>query len=232
MPQHPLVSVRGEAVLEVEPEVARIDVSVAATGADRPGTVQLLRERAAAVDKILASFPDAIDKSETTGMRVGPQLGGRAPREQESGYHGAVHHVIAVTSFDQLGELMAQLADQDLTEVGGPWWELRSDSPVYRDARMAAVRDAVRRARDYACALGSELAGLVELADARLASEARGQAEPRGGIAAAGRLPQRSPAATMPEPSFGLTPARQTVRAAVEARFTISQPDLAAVLAG
>jgi uncharacterized protein YggE len=230
MPQHPLVSVRGEAVLEVEPEVARIDVSVAATGADRPGTVQLLRERAAAVDKILASFPDAIDKSETTGMRIGPQLSGRAPRERESGYHGAVHHVIAVTGFDQLGELMAQLADQDLTEVGGPWWELRSDSPVYRDARMAAVRDAVRRARDYASALGSELAGLVELADARLASEARGQAEPRGGIAAS-RLPQRSPAAALPEPSFDLTPARQTVRATVEARFTISQPDLAAVQA-
>jgi hypothetical protein len=229
MSQRPLLTVRGEIALEVEPELARIDVSVAAVGTDRARTLQLLRERAAAVDKILASFPEAIEKSETTGMRIGPQLSSRAPRERVSGYHGAIHHAIAVAGFDQLGELIAQLADQDLTEVGGPWWELRSDSPVYRDARVAAARDAVRRARDYASALGSELAGLVELADARLLSEARGQAEPRAAIAAA-RLPQRS---VVPEDlAFDLTPARQTVRATVEARFTISQPDLAAVETG
>jgi uncharacterized protein YggE len=227
MPQLPLLAVRGEIVLDVEPEIARIEVSVAATGADRAGTLQLLRERAAAVEKILASFPDAIDKSETSGVRIGPQLSSRAPRERVSGYHGAIHHAITVTGFDRLGELMAQLADQDLTEVGGPWWELRPGSQVYRDARVAAARDAVRRARDYATALGSELAGLVELADARLLSEARGHAESRA--ATAPRLPQRASLAVADEPAFDLTPARQTVRATVEARFTISQPDLAGV---
>jgi uncharacterized protein YggE len=228
MPQNPLLSVRGEAVLEVEPEIARIEVSVAARGADRVSTLKLLRERAAAVDKILASFPDAIEKSETSGIRIGPQLSHQASRERVAGYHGAIHQVIAVTGFDQLGELMAQLADQDLTEVGGPWWELRPDSPVYREARAAAARDSVRRARDYASALGSDLAGLVELADARLLAEARAAAEPRAGIAAA-RLPQRAPAVIPEELGFDLTPARQTVRATVEARFTISPPDLAAV---
>lgn len=236
MPQPPLISVRGEAVLEVWPEIARIEISIAAAGPDRAGTLKLLRERAAAVEKILASFPTAIDQSEATGMRIGPHLIGpqlisRVPRERASGYHGAIHHVVAVTGFDQLGELMAQLTDQDLTEVGGPWWELRPGSPVFREARAAAARDAVRRARDYASALGSELTGLVELADARLQPEARSQAEQRGGIAAA-RLPQRTRAEVPEDPAFDLTPARQTVRATVEARFTISPPDLAVVETG
>jgi uncharacterized protein len=228
MSQLPLVAVRGEVVLEVEPEIARIEVSVAATGADRAETLQLLRERAAAVDKILASFPDTIDKSQNSGVRIGPQLVRAAPRERVSGYHGAIHHAITVTGFDRLGELMGQLADQDLTEVGGPWWELRPGSPVYREARVAAARDAVCRARDYATAFGSELAGLVELADARLLSEPRGQSEPRAVVPAA-RLPQRAPAVATAESAFDLTPARQTVRATVEAKFTISQPDLAGV---
>jgi len=226
MAQHPLLAVRGEAVLEVDPEIARIEVSVAAVDSDRAKTLQLLSEQAAAVDKVLASFRDAVQKADSSGMRVSPQLGARAARERASGYHGAVHHAITVTGFDCLGELMAQLADQEQTEVGGPWWELRPGSPVYARVRVAAVRDAVRRARDYAAALGSELAGLVELADARLLSDSRGQ--PDAVAQATGRLPHRVRAAAPEEFSVDLVPARQVVRATVEARFTIAKPDLKA----
>jgi uncharacterized protein len=227
MSQQPMLAVQGEAILEVNPEIARIEVSVAAVDRDRAKTLQLLNDRAVAVDKVLASFPDVIEKNETSGVRVSPQLAGRAARDRASGYHGAVYHAITVTGFDRLGELMAQLADLDQTEVGGPWWELRPGSPVYGRVRVAAVKDAVRRARDYAAALGSELVGLVELADARLLSGSRGQAEALSSPSA--RLPHRVRAAAPEEFSFDIAPAKQVVRAAVEARFTIGEPDLAAV---
>jgi uncharacterized protein YggE len=122
---------------------------------------------------------------------------------------------------------MAQLADQEQTEVGGPWWGLRPGSPVYGRVRVAAVRDAVGRARDYASALGSQLQGLVELADSRLLSDSRGQAEAVAQPSA--RLPHRVRAAAPEEFSIDLAPAKQVVRATVEARFTIEQPDLATV---
>lgn len=227
MSQQPMLAVQGEAVLEVDPEIARIEVSVAAVDRDRARTLQLLNDRAVAVDKVLASFPDVIEKNETSGVRVSPQVAGRAIRDRVSGYHGAVHHAITVTAFDRLGELMAQLADLDQTEVGGPWWELRPGSPLYGRVRVAAVKDAVRRARDYAAALGSDLTSLVELADARLLSDSRGQAEALA--VASARLPHRVRAAAPEEFSFDLVPAKQVVRATVEARFTIADPDLAAV---
>jgi uncharacterized protein YggE len=97
---------------------------------------------------------------------------------------------------------------------------------VYRQARIAAVSDAVRRARDYADAVGSELAGLVELADAHLLSESRAPGEPRALAAPSPRLPQRPRAVAAEEPVFDLTPVRQVIRAVVEARFTITHPDL------
>jgi uncharacterized protein len=235
MAQGPTVAVRGEAVLEVPPEVARVEVSVAAGEKDQATTLKVLGERASAVDKILASFPDAIEKTETSGVRVSPLLASRTIRSSEGyhtpgqhgpGYHGAVYHVIMVSAFDRLGELMAQLADEDQVEVGGPWWELRPGSPVYAQVRVAAVKDAVRRARDYAAALGSALAGLVELADAKVA-DTRGM--PESVPSAAARLPQRVRAATADELGADLKPAPQIVRAAVEARFTIAAPDLAGV---
>lgn len=228
MPQPPTLAVRGEAVLEVPPEVARVDVSVAAVGQDQATTLRLLSERASAVDKVLASFPDVIEKTDTSRTRVSPRLPSRTMRAGESGYHGAVYHALTVTGFDRLGELMARLAEQDHTEVGGPWWELRPGSPVYGRVRVAAVSDAVRRARDYAAALGSDLAGLVELADARLLTDSRGQAE--SVVHPSARLPHRVRAAAPEEVGADLVPARQVVRATVEARFTIIEPDLAQVV--
>jgi hypothetical protein len=35
---------------------------------------------------------------------------------------------VTVVSFGRLAELMGQLAADDLTEVGGPWWDLRPAS--------------------------------------------------------------------------------------------------------
>jgi uncharacterized protein len=229
MAQHPVLAVRGEAVLEVDPEIARIEVSVAAVDSHQANTLRLLNERAGAVDKVLASFSDVIEKTETSGFRVSPQLARRVGRGQAPNYHGAVYHVITVADFDRLGELMARLAEQDQIEVGGPWWELRPGSPVYGQVRVMAVRDAVRRARDYAAALGSELASLLELADARLLSDSRGQPEVK---ALAAGLPQRVRAAVPEEFSIDLVPEKRVVRATVEARFTIGEPDLAAVDAG
>jgi uncharacterized protein len=230
MAQHPVLAVRGEAVLEVDPEIARIEVSVGAVGSHQAKTLQLLNERAAAVDKVLASFSDVIEKTETSGFRVSPQLARRVGRGQAPNYHGAVYHVITVADFDRLGELMARLAEQDEIEVGGPWWELRPGSPVYGQVRIMAVRDAVRRARDYAAALGSELASLLELADARLLSDSRGQPELKAHLAAG--LPHRVRATVPEEFTIDLVPEKQVVRANVEGRFTIGEPDLAAVDAG
>jgi uncharacterized protein len=226
MQNSPVLAVRGEVALEVEPEIARIEVSIAAREPDRARTLRALTKRDAGVTKVLGGYAEIIEKAESSGVRLSPQRVSRP--DAKAGYHGVIHHSITVVGFDRLGELMAQLGELELTEVGGPWWDLRPGSGVYREARIAAVSDAVRRARDYANAVGSELAGLVELADAHLLSESRSPAEPRALSSPSARLPQR-PRVVAEEPVFDLAPARQTIRAVVEARFTITKPDLAGV---
>src|SRR5580700_5026941 len=169
MHNSPIVAVRGEVALEVEPEIARIEVSIAARSSNQAATIKELTERDADVSRILGEFDEIIEKSESSGVRLRPQQFGSGPAGEPS-FPGVIHHAVTVISFDRLGELMGVLAEDDLTEVGGPWWDLRPGSPVYRQARMAAVADAVRRARDYASAVGSELVGLAELADAHMLS--------------------------------------------------------------
>lgn len=232
MQTRPVLAVRGEVTLEVDPEIARVEVSVAASAPDCAEARRLLAQRGAVVEQILGEFGDVIEKTESSGTRVSPQPLGRAGPGPVAGYHGVIHHAVTVTGFDRLGELMARLSEPEMTEVGGPWWDLRPESQVYREARIAAVSDAVGRARDYAAAVGSQLSGLIELADTHLLSDSRGPAESRPLAGPAQRLPHRPRALAAEEPVFDLAPAVQRVRACVEARFSITEPDLAGVPRG
>ena len=224
-----MVSVRGEAVVEVEPELATIDVSVGAQDRERDRTLESLDRRSSAVLALVESFGAAVERVETAALRIAPQFKDNKPRERIVGYTAYVRHTVQVVDFTRLGDLVARLAEQEMVDVMGPRWALRRDSAVYRDARMAAARDAVERAREYAAALGSHVAGLVELADTGLMSEALW----RGGggdfaVAPMAMAPARAMgAAPAPPPvTLDLEPVHQVVRANVEARFTIEPPVL------
>ncbi|GGM31994.1 hypothetical protein GCM10012279_58600 [Micromonospora yangpuensis] len=207
-----MVAVRGEAYREVAPELARFRVTASARDRDRETTLTRLAERAAAVRALLDSAD--VDRRETGEVQVYPLT--KRSGERVVAYQGRVTTTVTVTDFTALGELMLRLADQDQIEVAGPWWSLRPDSPVYRQARHAAITDALVRAREYAEALGARVTALVELADSGLNPQPMmtRAAFTMGGAVEDGR------------PELDLDPQPQSVQASVEARFTISEPVL------
>jgi uncharacterized protein YggE len=221
----PVVSVRGACVSEVEPEIATLDVLVSARDREREDCLRSLDARSSAVLALVTSFGEAVERVETAGVRIGPEFKDNKPRERVVGYSGAVRHRLLVVDFTRIGDLVARLAEQDMVDVVGPWWQLRADSPVYRAARIAAAQDALARAREYADALGSTVVGLVEMADTGLLSEA---VPAPGGPYPVAPMAMRAPApggGVPPAPVvLDLEPVRQTVRANVEARFTIAPP--------
>jgi uncharacterized protein YggE len=125
---------------------------------------------------------------------------------------------VTVRDFAVLGEIMLRLADEDQTSIAGPWWSLRPGSPMYAQARRAAIDEAISRAREYAGALGAEIAGLVELSDAGLARA------PEPMAAAGSRMLRFGGSDLAKQPELDLEPARQTVYAQIEARFAITEP--------
>lgn len=217
---HPTVHVRGEAVVEAEPELATLFVTVTARDKHRRTTLDQLTRRNSAVLDLLKAHTEAVEKLDTGAFVITPEPpAGRGERVRA--HHGSVRIRVTLTDFTALGEIATALGDLDLTRVDGPRWELRHDSPVHREARQRAVHDAVLRAREYAEALGAELAALLEVADtgpdaevpfppyARSAAFARASAESAGGA-----------------PALRLEPEVQTVSAQVTARFTMTRPEL------
>ncbi|MCD9142226.1 SIMPL domain-containing protein [Streptomyces albireticuli] len=221
-PEHPRIAVRGEARLEVEPELAHLGITVTARGTDRNTTLTDLTRRNNQVLDLLKTTGDAVERIETGTFTLTPQLSDKGRGERVRAYHGTVHHTATLNDFTTLGELTTRLADLDLTRVDGPWWALRPDSPAHREARRQAVRDAVQRAREYAEALGARLVALLELADEGAENTPYGGMPPVAGLSRAagyGGAPE-------PAPALDLEPQRQTVYAQVNARLTMTPPAL------
>ncbi|MEU3408963.1 SIMPL domain-containing protein [Streptomyces sp. NPDC006670] len=222
-PEAPRVAVRGEARLEVDPEIARIGITVTARGTDRRSALDDLTRRNNTVLDLVKSYGEPVEKLETGAFSITPELTRHGRGERVRAYHGTVHITAELNDFTALGELTTRLADLDLTRVDGPWWALRPTSPAHGEARRQAVLEAVQRARAYAHALGADLAALVELAD--LGAE---NAAPLAMAAPAGAYRSMTFAGAEEEAAapLDLEPQRQTVYAQLNARFTMTPPRL------
>ncbi|GGW32649.1 SIMPL domain-containing protein [Streptomyces xantholiticus] len=222
-PDQPRVAVRGEARLEFDPEIARIGISISARGKDRRTALEDLTRRNSAALDLVKTYGQAVEKLETGAFSVTPELAQHGRGERIHAYHGRVHITAVLNDFTALGELTTRLADLELTRVTGPWWSLRPDSPAHGETRRQAVREAVQRAREYAEAIGGRLSALVELAD--IGAEAPMPAY--GMPAAPGSMRGFGGAATAEAaPALDLEPQRQTLYAQVNARFTMTPPQL------
>jgi uncharacterized protein len=229
MEQAPVVSVRGEAVLEVEPEIATLRVNTVSRDKDRERAVSNLERRSTELEALLARYDGAVESHETGAVRISPQFKDGKPNEKIVGYDATLSTTVLVVEFARLGDLVSDLGTAELTSVGGPWWSLRPDSDRYRQARVAAAHEAVRRAREYAEALEAALSGLIELADAGLLTDRVTEFEVRPGPPPpAGVMPMAAPggSAMRAAPVIDFAPARQVVRASVHARFTMTAPKL------
>jgi uncharacterized protein YggE len=206
----PQVVVRGEALLVVDPEIADVDVTVRVRARDRQTALERCSARQEEVAAVVAAAGDAVEVTETTAVSVYLEVRDRrAPGEPVA----SLHTRLTLGRLDAVGELVVALGRLDDVEVSGPNWALRPDSPVGEQARLSAVQDAVRRARQYAAAFGAHLTALVEVSDTGLG----------GGLRVAGAM--ASMARFEGEPNLDLVPARQEVHGAVEVRFAMSEPD-------
>ena len=209
----PQVAVRGEATLVVDPEIAEIGVTVTGRARDRQSALERCRARQDEVNAVVTAAGDAVETVETTGLSVH-----RAVRDRRGDGDpvASLRTRLTVSRLDDVGDLVVALGRLDDVAVTGPWWRLRLDSPAIEQARLAAVRDAVRRARQYAAAFGAHLTALLEVSDTGLSGG--------GGFQLAG-----APAGMAPfgdgELRLDLAPASQEVHGAVEVRFAMSAPD-------
>ncbi len=215
MADQPTIAVRGEAFREVPPEQAVFSVTVSARDRDRDPVVQRLTERAGELRAVLDEYPEAIERRETSGVQVYPDL--KRGSERVVAYTGSVSTTVTVTDFGVLGELLLRLARLEQATVAGPWWQLRQGSKAGADVRQTAIAEALTRAREYAAAVGAQIDRLLEIAD----DGTSGGPQPMMRMAAFGVAEDAA------ADRLELDPQQQTVHASVVVRVTITEPAIA-----
>jgi len=210
MSEQATVVVRGEALREVPPELATLSVTVAARETDRETALERLTERAAELRSHLDDFDAAIERRETGGVQIHPEV----KRGKVVAYQGTVTTTVTVTDFGALGELLLRVGRLESVSVSGPWWQLRRGSRAGADVRAEAIADALQRAEEYAAAVGARVDRLIEIAD-----EGTGGVQPmmHRGMAFAAK-------AESADLELELDPAMQTVQASVVVRVAITEP--------
>ncbi|MFH9132303.1 SIMPL domain-containing protein [Streptomyces sp. NPDC017524] len=222
-PAAPRVTVHGEAHLEVDPEIARITVTLTARNTDRRTTLDDLTRRNTTTLDLIKTYGDAIEKLETGTLAIRPELTRHGRAERIRAYHGSIQLTATLNDFTTLGELVTRLADNDLTRVDGPWWALRPTSPHHAAARRQAVQEALQRAREYAEALDTRIGALLELSDTGSVGGATFTTTAYGGAGVLRSARAETAAEAAP---LDLEPVRQNVDAQVEAAFTLIPPNL------
>jgi uncharacterized protein YggE len=213
----PIVTVRGQAQLEVPPDLATLSLTAHRAGDSAEQTRVELAEASSRTRELLSEHASAIERSSTSGLHVGPVFSRRSGTKI-TGYRGSFSTQVVVHDFDALSGIVFALTPLPNSQIDGPWWSLRPDNVAYRAVRLEAIADARRRADDYAAAFGASVIDLAEVSDL----------EP--GFAAPREMLAFGMARDMAEePVFEFEPATQTVSGQVTVRFTISTPDLRVV---
>lgn len=209
----PLVTVRGEASLQGPPDLATLAVTVHRSGSSAEKVRAELAHASAQVAAVVEPHREALESSSTSGLHVAPVL----PRGEirRTSYRGSWLVSLVVRDFAALSPLVTALSTQTGMQIDGPWWSLAPDNPMPRQARLAAIDDARRRAEDYAAAFAATLVDVQEVSDLEGAPggpAGRAFALARGGGEA--------------QPAFDFEPAVQTVTGHVTVRFVMSPPVL------
>lgn len=226
---HPLLSVRAEARQLVPPDYAVLTGTIEHTEGSKAGALQAA---AASLDRLTAElsarggvpFDQSAGRSELTWSAHSAATYEERYHDKETGHVRMTGQVtatvalyITVRALGTLDALSELLAAQPNLMVHHVSWHVDWDNPAWPDVRASAIQAAVRKAGDYAAALGGTLGQVEHIADVGLLGTGETAAYPPATARAPARA-LKSAAAGMPE-APSLDPVPQELIATIEARF-------------
>src|SRR5262245_35288653 len=165
----PTITTNGEASAEAVPDIATISLGV---DTERPKAADATRENAravqAVVNEIKAQGIDAKD-IKTVSVTLAPVYdeernpNGYVTKRTLRGYRASYSLNVRIKDVAKAGSLASQMLDKGANRVDGITYEYSKKEEKYNELRADAARDALRKAKSYADALGIKLGRVLEI---------------------------------------------------------------------
>lgn len=234
--QGAVLTVRGEATRRVPPDVAVLTGSLGSierSKAEATAVVAAAQERLTEELSRLGGVPLTLETERepltwsayTTSTQPETKYNPKTQRHEETGrVIATIRMMVSARDLSRLKELSAALAHDEAFHLHYVSWQVDEENPGWSEVRQDAIHAAVRRAHDYAHALGASLVTVEQVADTGLLED-----RPRSDMVAASAPLALSGRTAGPEEDTeapSLDPVPQEVWAMVEARFRTSAATL------
>ena len=161
----PAVTVRGDAVLRVEPDEALLWITLTALE-DGPGNA--LADVSGRSQELMAMLDElGVDKNDrsTAGITVEEEFDHTEQGRRSLGHRAVARVSVRLTDPDRIGQLVSQATEKLASRIDGPRWIISTDNPVRLEAARAASAAARRKAEAFAEGLGAKLGPLLDLSE-------------------------------------------------------------------
>lgn len=169
-----LVSVTGEAEMQVAPDMALLTGEIIRDGQDAASARREADAIAAQVVRLLTDAGIAADDIDSTAVTVSPRYRWNDERKEQQllGYRVSRGITARILELADLGPVLVSLSDAGVNRLSPPRLTLQDEESVYRETLSAAVMNAKDRASAMAAVLGEDI-------DAVHSISQRGQSQPR-----------------------------------------------------
>jgi uncharacterized protein YggE len=161
----PTVTVRGDAVVRVEPDEAVLWITLSALAA-APGPA--LADVAARTEGLVALLDElgvpGADRS-TSGITVFEDVDHTPQGRRSLGHRATSRVAVRLTAPDLIGRLVARATDELSARIDGPHWQVAPENPAWLEAARRAAAAARHKAEAYAEGVGAGLGELIRLTE-------------------------------------------------------------------
>lgn len=214
------ILVTGYANVRSTPDRAIVRVSVESESRSSDTAYAKAAEISGEVDRVVENRKSAVWKVTAASLVIHATTRREKHGEREdlrTYWVAARTSTLEVVDFDQLSELIAELAGAGAAIVG-PLWVPDDDNPAYRELRRADSHDARRRAEDYARGLGLGVEGVSWISEPGLrVSDSVGER----GYGLSGSTYESLPRGEESTEIIAVGPEEITVTDSVEVAFTV-----------
>lgn len=160
----PVIVVTGEAGVKVSPDMATIRIGVETLEATAAEAMQKNTEQMRRVQEALRAAGLEDRDLQTSGLSVQPEYSYPEKGERVlQGYEASNGLNVQVRDLEKLGGILDQVTRDGANNIGGLSFGLQDSGKVLDEARVAAVKDARRRAEMMAEAGGVTLGRVLEI---------------------------------------------------------------------
>lgn len=158
-------NVAGEGKITVQPDIAQVTVGIQANGS----TVKSVQEQ---INSIINKVSEGIKQSgvdakdiQTVNYSINPDYDYSGGSQRIKGYSASTNLFIKVREIDKVNQVIDTATTSGANQVGGISFDVDDRKKWENEARIKAVDDAKRKARDAAKVAGFKLGRIINYAE-------------------------------------------------------------------